>query len=75
MKKVVEFIKCTSYHYLCRSTLKDKNAGLIAKYDLSVEAIMVNKERTKYTLLSSIDYDACNNRYMLFCKKKSNLSD
>ena len=53
------------------STSKDKNLGLTAKYDLSVEALMINKERTKYALLSSNDFDACNNRYMPFCNPKS----
>ena len=53
------------------STSKDKNLGLTAKYDLSVEALMINKEWTKYALLSSNDFDACNNRYILFCNPKS----
>ena len=53
------------------STLKDKKLGLTAKYDLSVAALMINKERTKYALLSSNDFDACNNRYMPFCNPKS----
>ena len=70
--KVMRFIKYTTYHYLsvvCR--LEDKNLDLTAKYDLSVEALMINKERTKYALLSSNDLDACNNRYMPFCNPKS----
>ena len=53
------------------STSKDKNLGLTAKYDLSVGALMINKERTKYALLSSNEFDACNNRYMPFCNPKS----
>ena len=53
------------------STVEDKMLDLIAKYDLSVEALMINKERTKYALLSSNDFDACNNRYMPFCYPKS----
>ena len=52
------------------STLEDKNLDLTASYGLSVEALMINKERTKCTLLCSDDYDACNNRYMLFCNPK-----
>ena len=53
------------------STLEDKNLDLTAKYDLSVEVLMINKEQTKYALLSSNDFDACNNQYMIFCNQKS----
>ena len=44
---------------------------LIAKYDLSTHALMINEDRTKYALLSSNDYHACNNRYMPFCNPRS----
>ena len=52
------------------STSEDKNLDLTAKYNLSVETLMINKERTQYALLSSNDFDACNNRYMPFCNPK-----
>ena len=58
-----------SKHHM--STLEDKNLDLTAKYDLSVEALMINKERTKYSLLSLNGNDTCNHRYMPFCNPKS----
>ena len=51
--------------------LKIKHLDLTAKYDLSAEALMINKERTKYALLSLNHFDACNNRNMPFCNPKS----
>ena len=32
---------------------------------------MINKDKTKYTLLSGKDYYACNSSYMPFCIPKS----
>ena len=52
-------------------TSETKTLNAVAKYDISAEALMINEDRTKYTLLSGKDYYACNNRYMPFCNPKS----
>ena len=52
-------------------TSEAKTLNAVAKYDISAEALMINEDRTKYTLLSGKDYYACNKRYMPFCNPKS----
>ena len=37
---------------------------MIAKCDLSAEALMINKDRTKYHLLSAKDYYSCKNTHV-----------
>lgn len=48
-----------------------KDISMIAKYDLQFDSFMINADRTKYALLSSTEYRACNNRYIHFCNPKS----
>ena len=45
-------------------TSEAKTLNAVAKYDISAEALMIDEDRTKYTLLSEKDYYSCNNRYM-----------
>ena len=52
-------------------TSEAKTLSAVAKYDISAEALMINEDRTKYTLLSGKDYYACNNRYIPLCNQKS----
>ena len=52
-------------------TSEAKTLNAVAKYDISAEALMINENKKKYTLLSGKDYYAYNNRYMPFCNPKS----
>lgn len=44
-----------------------KKINLIAKFDIESDALMINSDRTRYSLLTSEEYKACNNPYMKFC--------
>lgn len=48
-----------------------KTINMIAKYELESRALMINSDRTKYSLLTFEDYIACNNKYMKFCYIKN----
>ena len=51
----------------------ETRTGIIARYDIESDGLMISTDRTKYALLSHEEYSSCNNRYMTFCDPKSTI--
>ncbi len=49
----------------------DDNEDYIAEYELEVNSLMINYDRTKYALLKPTEFRACNNRHTKFCNPKN----
>ncbi len=51
-------------------SLANTDMDMMAKYELESDALMINIDRTKYTLLSHDEYIACNNNDVMACNPK-----
>ena len=57
----MKFIKYITYHYHFYSISKNEiSHPYLVKYELETEALMVSKDKTKFSLLSENSYHVCN---------------
>ncbi|KAL4218273.1 hypothetical protein ACF0H5_023009 [Mactra antiquata] len=52
------------------SLINGKHLNMVAQYKLDSEAIIIDKTRTKYSLISKEDFKRCNDRTLRYCDIK-----